>query len=40
MIFVRYNPESDLAAYNARNPDSQLNDDEYIEIQKGKYAQD
>ena len=34
MIFVRYNPEEDLAAYNARNPDSQLNYDEYIEIQK------
>ena len=34
MIFVRYNPEKDLAAYNARNPDSELNYDEYIEIQR------
>ena len=34
MIFVRYNPEKDLAAYNARNQDSQLNNDEYIEIQR------
>ena len=34
MIFIRYNPGKDLAAYNARNPDSQMNNDEYIELQK------
>ena len=34
MIFIRYNPGKELATYNARNPDSQMNNDEYIELQK------
>ena len=34
MIFIRYNPGKELARYNARNPDSQMNNDEYIELQK------